>query len=104
MVAGMTDNTAAIPTTSNEVAAAARAFRLKKLSMLNIPRLAQGAVLPANKPFMAVVGDQTHGTNVEAPLTTIQDALELPLSDRLEGMMAGFQAVTSRQEQILEAI
>lgn len=104
MVAGMTDNTAAIPTTSNEVAAAARAFRLKKLSMLNIPRLAQGAVLPANKPFMAVVGDQTHGTNVEAPLTTIQEALELTLSDRLEGMMAGFQAVTSRQEQILEAI
>ena len=69
-----------------------------------IPYLAQGAVLPANKPFMAVVGDQRHGTNVEAPLTTIQEALDLALADRLEGMMAGFNAVTARQEQILAAI
>ena len=69
-----------------------------------VPWLAQGAVLPANKPFMAVVGDQRHGTNVEAPLTTIQEALDLALADRLEGMMAGFSAVTARQEQILAAI
>ena len=40
-----------------------------------IPKLAQGAVLPANKPFLAMVGDQKHGTNVEAPLATIQEAL-----------------------------
>ena len=40
-----------------------------------IPYLAQGAVLPANKPFLAMVGDQKHGTNVEAPLATIQEAL-----------------------------
>ena len=31
--------------------------------------------MPANRPFLAVVGDQKHGTNVEAPLATIQDAL-----------------------------
>ena len=72
--------------------------------MPSIPRLAQGAVLPANKPFMAVVGDQRHGTNVEAPLATIQQALDLALNDRLEGMMAGFYAGTTRQEQILDAI
>lgn len=40
-----------------------------------IPYLAQGAVLPPNKPFMAVVGDQKNGTNVEAPLETIKQAL-----------------------------
>lgn len=40
-----------------------------------IPYLAQGAVLPANKPFMAIVGDQKQGTNVEAPLDTIKQAL-----------------------------
>lgn len=40
-----------------------------------IPYLAQGAVLPANKPFLAMVGDQKNGTNVEAPLATIQEAL-----------------------------
>lgn len=44
-------------------------------SVSGIPKLAQGAVLPANKPFLAMVGDQTHGTNVEAPLDTIKQAL-----------------------------
>ena len=40
-----------------------------------IPLLAKGAVLPANNPFLAIVGDQKHGTNVEAPLSTIQEAV-----------------------------
>ena len=37
-----------------------------------MPMLAQGAVLPPNKPFMAVVGDQKHGTNIEAPADLIK--------------------------------
>ena len=41
-----------------------------------IPELAQGAVLPANKPFLAMLGDQTNGTNIEAPLSTIEQAVE----------------------------
>lgn len=32
-----------------------------------IPRLAQGAVIPPNREFMAVLGDQTSGNNLEAP-------------------------------------
>lgn len=48
---------------------------LKTISVPQIPYLAQGAVLPPNKPFMAVVGDQKHGTNIEAPLETIKQAL-----------------------------
>ncbi len=41
-----------------------------------IPKLAQGAVLPANKPFLALLGDQKNGTNIEAPLSTIEEAVE----------------------------
>ncbi len=44
------------------------------LSSTPIPRLATGAVIPANKEFLAVLGDQKHGTNVEAPLDTIRQA------------------------------
>ncbi len=44
------------------------------LSTTPIPRLATGAVIPANKEFLAVLGDQKHGTNVEAPLDTIKQA------------------------------
>ena len=45
------------------------------LSSTPIPRLATGAVIPANKEFLAVLGDQKHGTNVEAPLSTIEQAV-----------------------------
>ncbi|MCR5703851.1 MAG: hypothetical protein K6G85_04440 [Eubacterium sp.] len=37
--------------------------------------LANGAVLKPNSPFLAMVGDQKHGTNVEAPLDTIKQAV-----------------------------
>ena len=104
LFAGLGANFQNLETVAPSIGSAARSVKFTSLSMPSIPRLAQGAVLPANKPFMAVVGDQTHGTNVEAPLATIQQALDLALNDRLEGMMAGFNAVTTRQEQILDAI
>ncbi len=34
---------------------------------IGIPYLASGAVIPPNAPFMAVLGDQRNGTNLEAP-------------------------------------
>lgn len=45
------------------------------LQPISIPRLAQGAVIPPNKEFLAVLGDQKNGTNVEAPLETIVAAV-----------------------------
>lgn len=51
-------------------------FNVPKLS---IPQLAKGAILPPNKPFLAMVGDQKSGTNVEAPLDTIVDAMKIAL-------------------------
>ena len=45
------------------------------VSIPQIPYLARGAVLPANNPFLAVVGDQRSGTNIEAPLDTIKQAV-----------------------------
>lgn len=70
----------------------------------NIPYLAKGAVLPANKPFLSVVGDQTHGTNIEAPLETIQEAVANVMGDMSSGMMAGFEASVGVQREILEAV
>lgn len=37
------------------------------ISIPQIPRLATGAVIPPNKEFMAIMGDQKHGTNIETP-------------------------------------
>ena len=58
---------------------------LKTISVPQIPYLAQGAVLPANKPFLAMVGDQKNGTNIEAPLETIKQALEEVMASRGTG-------------------
>ena len=41
----------------------------------DIPALASGAVIPPNQKFLAVLGDQKSGTNVEAPLSTIKQAV-----------------------------
>ena len=46
-----------------------KVFNVKKL---DVPQLAKGAVLPANNPFLAVVGDQKQGTNIEAPAKLIK--------------------------------
>lgn len=48
---------------------------LPQFAAPQIPYLAQGAVIPPNAPFAAVLGDQTHGTNIEAPLDTIKQAV-----------------------------
>jgi len=45
---------------------------LPNVSAPQIPLLATGAVIPPNAPFMAVVGDQRSGTNIEAPEALIR--------------------------------
>ena len=42
-------------------------FGIPKLSEVKLPRLASGAVIPPNREFAAVLGDQQSGYNVEAP-------------------------------------
>ncbi len=69
-----------------------------------IPYLAQGAVLPAGKPFLAMVGDQRHGTNIEAPLATIQEAVAQVMEGQTEAILAGFESSCAVQKEILEAV
>lgn len=42
-------------------------FNIPRVSELRLPRLATGAVIPPNREFMAVLGDQNRGYNIEAP-------------------------------------
>ena len=61
------------------------------ISKLSVPQLAKGAVLPPNHPFLAVVGDQKKGTNIEAPADLIkQMAMEAIIE---AGGMGGGQTV-----------
>ncbi len=79
-------------------------FDIGTLTAPQIPYLAQGAVIPANREFLAVLGDQSHGTNVEAPLDTIKQAVAEVMEDLQAGQMAGFEAVVSVLRDILSAV
>lgn len=76
----------------------------KLLDIPKIPLLAQGAVLPPNKPFMAMVGDQRHGTNIEAPLSTIQEAVAEVMADYEASNLAGHEATVEVLRQLLSAV
>lgn len=54
----------------SKMAAAPQAY-----AAAQIPKLANGAVIPPNQQFLAILGDQRRGVNVEAPLATIKQAL-----------------------------
>mgnify|MGYP001473271394 FL=1 len=47
-------------------------INISYVNELKIPRLAQGAVIPPNREFMAGLGDQKQGTNIEAPADLIR--------------------------------
>ena len=79
-------------------------FSIGHVTAPQIPYLAQGAVIPANREFLAVLGDQNHGTNVEAPLDTIKQAVAEVMEDLQAGQMAGFEAVVSVLQEILSAV
>lgn len=63
-----------------------------------VPYLAKGAVIPPNAPFAAVLGDQKHGTNVEAPLSTIEQAV----TNAIKKNGSGGQNITIRVPVILD--
>lgn len=69
-------------------------FNIPKISEVSIPRLAQGAVIPPNREFMAVLGDQTRGNNIEAP----EDLIRRIVREESGGMN------TELLQQILAAI
>ena len=52
-----------------------------KFGRVSIPRLAEGAVIPANKEFLAVLGDQKRGTNIEAPAELIKQMVREALAE-----------------------
>ena len=47
----------------------------------DIPQLAHGAVIPPNRKFLAVLGDQKNGTNIETPLATMVDAFKQAMAE-----------------------
>lgn len=57
-------------------------FNIPKMKKINLPQLADGAVIKGGNPFMAILGDQRAGqTNIETPLSTMIEAFKMALSE-----------------------
>lgn len=65
------------------------------VSNVALPRLAQGAVIPPNREFLAVLGDQKSGTNIETPLATMVQAFKQAMNET--GGMGGRQITVVMQ-------
>ena len=78
--------------------------QIPTLTAPQIPQLARGAVIPPNAPFLAMLGDQRNGTNIEAPLSTIQEAVAATMADVTAATLAGHEATVGVLQQILEAV
>lgn len=55
-------------------------WELPTIPKISLPRLAQGTVVPPNKEFMAILGDNTKEHEIVSPLSTIEQAVENVLS------------------------
>jgi phage-related protein len=64
--------------------AGAKPFKklIKLIDIPEIPKLATGAVIEPNNPFLAMLGDQKNGVNIETPLSTMVDAFNKSLDNR----------------------
>lgn len=65
------------------------------VSNVALPRLASGAVIPPNREFLAVLGDQKSGTNIETPLATMVQAFKQAMNET--GGMGGRQITVVMQ-------
>lgn len=63
----------------------------------NIPALATGAVIPPNKKFLAMLGDQKSGTNIEAPLSTIEQAVRNAMGSGFGGKHTVIMEIDGRE-------
>ena len=56
-----------IPSWVPGIGGASVGFNIPLTGTISLPRLATGAVIPPNNEFMAILGDQTQGMNIETP-------------------------------------
>ena len=79
-----------------------RSVSIDELPAVELPRVATGAVIPPNREFLAVLGDQKQGTNIETPLATMVQAFRQALSEG--GYSGNSEAYLVIDEEILGKI
>lgn len=109
IISGMNNLSFDVPDWIPEIGGSKFGFDLQKLEL---PRLANGAVIQGGRPFAAILGDQRFGqTNIETPLNTMVEAFKQAMREGNGGMAGEITIVaqldgktlfkeTVRQDQI----
>lgn len=71
---------------------------------VGIPMLATGAVIPPRAPFMAVLGDQPSGLNIEAPLETIKQAVAEVVAESKGDIVIRFEGDLAQLGRVLQPV
>ncbi|MCH5343348.1 MAG: hypothetical protein J1E64_04850 [Acetatifactor sp.] len=79
-------------------------FNIPTISAPQIPYLATGAVIPPNAPFMAVLGDQKSGNNIEAPESLLRKIVREEAGGNSGNNTYRFQANINRRTLFDEII
>ena len=69
---------------------------------VNIPRLATGAVIPPNSAFLAILGDQHSGTNIEAPADLIRSIMAEEIARNTPNVNISFNGDLSSLARIMK--
>lgn len=78
-------------------------INIPSVSYVSIPRLAKGAVIPPNREFMAVLGDQKSGNNIETPEDLLRQIVREEMSNK-DGGSYRFTAQINRRTIFDEVI
>lgn len=76
------------------------AQNIPSIDSSDIPHFAKGAVIPANREFAAILGDQTHGNNLEGP----EDLFRKIVREESSAGDMNTSGIISILQQILDAV
>lgn len=79
-------------------------FNIPLVTAPQIPMLATGAVIPANAPFAAILGDQKHGTNIETPERLLRDLIREELGRNQQGTQTLHNVIKLDGQVLYEAV
>ena len=79
-------------------------LNIPTFSAPQIPYLATGAVIPANAPFAAILGDQKHGTNIETPERLMRDLIREELGRNQQGTQTLHNVIKLDGQVLYEAV
>ncbi len=76
IIGGLNSISITVPEWVPQVGGMSWGINLPRMSTYQIPKLATGAVIPPNSEFLAVLGDQRAGRNIEAPEGLIRQIIQ----------------------------